>query len=101
MVEDSPSQREWLSGILAGKGYDVALAGTGHEALRQWNGERPDLVLMNAMLPDVDALQLLRQLKESAPEEEMSFVPVILLSAKADLDARVTGLSGGADDFIA
>ncbi len=101
MVEDSPSQREWLSGILAGKGYDVALAGTGHEALRQWNGERPDLVLLNALLPDVDGLQLLRQLKESAPEEEMSFVPVILLSAKADLDARVTGLSGGADDFLA
>jgi two-component system, cell cycle response regulator len=101
VVDDSPSQREWLSGILAGKGYEVAVAATGTEALRQWDGERPDLVLLNTMLPDIDGLQLLRHLKESRGEEDPSFVPVILLSAKADLDSSVNGLSGGADDFLA
>jgi two-component system cell cycle response regulator len=101
VVEDSRSQREWLSGILVGKGYEVSVATTGTEAMRQWDGERPDLVLLEMMLPDVDGLQLLRHLKESRSDDDSSFVPVILLSAKSDLDSRVNGLSGGADDFLA
>jgi len=102
VVEDSRSQLEWITKVLTTDGYRVAAAGDGREALRKWHAERPDLVLLDMILPDMDGLQVLRFFKQKQQKEEDEvFVPVILLSVKADLDSRVKGLQIGADDFLA
>ncbi|HTP53185.1 MAG TPA: diguanylate cyclase [Anaeromyxobacteraceae bacterium] len=102
VVDDSRSQLEWITKILTGDGYRVTTAADGREALRKWHAERPDLVLLDMILPDMDGLQVLRFFKQrQQKEEDEVFVPVILLSVKADLDSRVKGLQIGADDFLA
>jgi two-component system cell cycle response regulator len=98
IVEDSRTQAEWLAQVLSREGYRVTTCGEGRDAIRRVRTEPPDLVLLDMILPDMDGLEVLRVLK-ARPEEH--FVPVILLSVKADLDSRVTGLRIGADDFLA
>lgn len=98
VVDDSRTQLEWLVQVLAHEGYEVRTAAAGKDAIQQVRADPPDLVLLDMILPDMDGLEVLRILK-ARPEEE--FIPVILLSVKADLDSRVTGLRIGADDFLA
>jgi diguanylate cyclase (GGDEF)-like protein len=98
VVEDSPTQAEWLVQVLSREGYEVTVAQDGREAIRRVRTERPDLVLLDMILPDMDGLEVLRILKARSEDQ---FVPVILLSVKADLDSRVAGLRIGADDFLA
>jgi len=98
VVEDSRTQAEWLAQVLAREGYEVATAQDGREAIRKVRTDPPDLVLLDLILPDMNGLEVLRVLKARADEQ---FIPVILLSVKADLDSRVTGLRLGADDFLA
>jgi len=98
VVDDSRSQLEWLVQVLDREGYDVVSAANGSEAIRKVKTETPDLVLLDKILPDMDGLEVLRIIKARPPDE---FVPVIILSAKSDLDSRVTGLKIGADDYLA
>jgi diguanylate cyclase (GGDEF)-like protein len=98
VVDDSQTQAEWLGQVLAREGYEVSLAHEGREAIRRVRSDPPDLVLLDMILPDMDGLEVLRILKARSDEH---FVPVILLSVKADLDSRVAGLRIGADDFLA
>jgi diguanylate cyclase (GGDEF)-like protein len=70
----------------------------GKEAIRKVRTEPPDLVLLDMVLPDMDGLEVLRIVKARSEEH---FVPVIILSVKADLDSKVAGLRIGADDFLA
>ncbi len=98
MVEDSPAQAKWVREVLEREGYEVELAGDGREAIRRVRASPPDLVLLDMILPDMDGLQVLRILKV---RPDGDFVPVILISVKADLDSRVKGLRIGADDFLA
>ena len=98
VVEDSGTQAEWLVQVLSREGYQVTVAKDGREAIRRVRTDAPDLVLLDMILPDMDGLEVLRILKSRSEDQ---FVPVILLSVKADLDSRVTGLRIGADDFLA
>jgi two-component system cell cycle response regulator len=98
VVDDSPTQLEWLVRVLQKEGYDVATAADGMDAIKKVRSDPPDLVLLDMILPDMDGLEVLRIVKK-LPEDQ--FIPVILLSVKADLDSRVTGLRIGADDFLA
>ncbi|BDG02187.1 diguanylate cyclase [Anaeromyxobacter oryzae] len=98
VVDDSRTQLEWLVKVLDREGYLVATAADGKEAIRKVRGEPPDLVLLDMVLPDMDGLEVLRIVK-ARPEDR--FIPVIILSVKADLDSKVTGLRIGADDFLA
>ncbi len=98
VVEDSGTQAEWLVQVLAREGYQVQVAQDGREAIRRVRSDPPDLVLLDMILPDMDGLEVLRILKAGSEEH---FVPIILLSVKADLDSRVAGLRIGADDFLA
>jgi two-component system, cell cycle response regulator len=98
VVDDSRTQLDWLVQVLSAESYDVITAQDGAEAIRKVRTESPDLVLLDVVLPDMDGLEVLRIVK-SRPEE--NFVPVILLSVKGDVDARVRGLRIGADDFLA
>ncbi len=98
VVEDSPAQAQGLAQVLGREGYQVEIAADGRDAIRRVRGDPPDLVLLDMILPDMDGLEVLRILKARAEDQ---FIPVILLSVKADLDSRVAGLRIGADDFLA
>ncbi len=98
VVDDSPSQVEWLVSVLRREGYRVRIARDGGEAIGAIRAAPPDLVLLDLMLPDMDGLDVLRTVK-AQPEEP--FVPVMILSARCDVDSKVAGLRLGADDFLA
>jgi two-component system phosphate regulon response regulator PhoB len=97
VVEDEPAIREMVSFNLGRAGFAVALAGDAREARAAVADQRPDLVLMDWMLPDTSGLELTRQLKRDANTRE---IPIIMLTARGEEDDRVAGLDGGADDYI-
>ncbi|WP_418959593.1 response regulator transcription factor [Streptomyces tritici] len=94
VVEDDPTVAEVVAGYLERGGFAVDLAGDGHEALRRAGERWPDLVVLDLMLPGLDGLEVCRRLRESGP------VPVIMLTARAGEEDRITGLEVGADDYV-
>jgi len=97
VIEDDSSIRLGLEDTLRAKGYDVLVAGRGDEGLETADTVRPDLIILDIMLPDTDGFEVCRKLKSSA---DLRQIPVIILSARgAELD-RVRGLELGADDYV-
>ena len=86
-----------VDAALAGQGYDLAFAPSGAEALAQAAAAPPDLVLLDVMMPSMDGFEVLRRIRADAALAE---VPVILVTALDDRDARLTGFEAGADDFL-
>lgn len=97
VVEDEPSQREILRYNLEAEGFRVAQAGTGDEALLLASEERPDLIVLDWMLPGVSGIEVCRRIKSRS---ETKGVPVIMLSARSEENDRVRGLEIGADDYV-
>jgi DNA-binding response OmpR family regulator len=86
-----------LEFTLTMEGYDVITAADGEEALRKVQEERPDLVVLDIMMPHMDGYEVCRRLRQ---DEESRSTPVVLLSAKGRPIDRETGLEVGADDYI-
>ena len=86
-----------LEFTLTMEGYEVLTAADGEEALRRVEQDRPDLVVLDIMMPKMDGYEVLRRLRA---DEEFRSLPVILLSAKGRPIDRETGLEVGADDYI-
>jgi two-component system phosphate regulon response regulator PhoB len=97
VVEDERAIREMVSFNLGRAGYSVSPAADAREARAAIADQRPDLILMDWMLPDISGLELTRQLKRDPETKE---IPVIMLTARGEEDDRVTGLDGGADDYV-
>jgi two-component system, OmpR family, phosphate regulon response regulator PhoB len=97
VVEDERGIREMVCFNLGRAGYHVAHAADAREARAAIADQRPDLVLMDWMLPDISGLELTRQLKRDPETKE---IPVIMLTARGEEDDRVAGLDGGADDYV-
>ncbi len=97
VVDDSAPNRDVLLGVLSDAGHRVTAAASGAAALAALAEERPDLVLLDVSLPDVDGFDLCRQVK-ARPETE--FLPVILLTAHDELRDRTLSAHAGADDFL-
>ncbi|AXG82190.1 response regulator transcription factor [Streptomyces paludis] len=95
VVEDDPSIRMLLESALRLSGYEVFGAATGQEALREVEGCRPDLVLLDIMLPDLDGLEVTRRLRAGGDR-----TPVLFLTARGELADRIAGLSAGGDDYV-
>jgi two-component system, OmpR family, response regulator len=95
VVEDEEMILELLSGSLRFAGFDVVTAVSGAEALRAVTASRPDLVLLDVMLPDGDGFEVMRRLRSSGPD-----VPVIFVTARDGVHERVAGLALGADDYV-
>ncbi len=95
VVEDEEAIAEAVRARLVSEGYDVRVAHDGPQALRAAAEARPDLVVLDLMLPGMDGLSILRQVRHS------SDVPVIILSARTEEVDRVVGLELGADDYVA
>jgi DNA-binding response OmpR family regulator len=96
VVEDEPTIAEVVSSYLARAGYEVRSAADGLEALDRANERRPDLVVLDIMLPGLDGLEVMRRLRDGNPRR----VAVILLTAKGEELDRVVGLRLGADDYV-
>jgi two-component system response regulator ResD len=96
VVDDEPTIAEVVSRYLEHAGYDVRTAGDGDLALRLANDSRPDLVVLDLMLPGLTGLEVMRRLRDIDRDR----VAVILLTAKGDESDRVVGLRLGADDYI-
>jgi DNA-binding response OmpR family regulator len=94
VVEDEEAIAEAVRVRLASEGFDVRVAGDGPEALRLAGEERPDLVVLDLMLPGMDGLEVCRELQREA------WVPVLMLTARADEADKVAGLAVGADDYM-
>jgi two-component system, OmpR family, phosphate regulon response regulator PhoB len=97
VVEDDSAIREMLMFSLDRAGFDPIPAENGRDARAVIADGRPDLILMDWMLPDVSGLELTRQLKRDAETRE---IPVIMVTARVEEDDRVAGLDGGADDYL-
>ncbi|OGG44548.1 MAG: hypothetical protein A3F84_03655 [Candidatus Handelsmanbacteria bacterium RIFCSPLOWO2_12_FULL_64_10] len=97
MVDDEPRNLRILEGILAPLGYDLHRAENGAGALEQVASDLPDIILLDVMMPGLSGFDVCRRLK-SQPETQL--IPVVLVTALADRDSKVTGIESGADDFI-
>jgi putative two-component system response regulator len=97
VVEDEPNIREVLSGLLGALGYRLLMAVSAEQALDALNVVSPDLVLTDVHLGAMSGIELCARLKADPRYELM---PVVILTAVGDLEARVAGLAAGADDFF-
>jgi signal transduction histidine kinase len=97
IVDDEPVNRELLHAYLDGFGHELVDADSGERALGIARNWRPDLVLLDVMMPGLSGFDTTRFLKELTPDE---FLPVILVTALSDHDSRLQGLRAGADEFL-
>ena len=94
VVEDETTLRETLADALEAEGFRVVQAADGREALARFRGDRPDLVLLDLMLPELSGIEVCRIIRAE------SGVPIVMLTAKdSELD-KVVGLELGADDYV-
>ena len=94
LVDDEERILYFLKTKLKSLGYDVILANNGIEALEQIQGQEPDLVIMDVIMPKMDGFETLKELRT------LSSVPVIMLSAMGDDSNKIKGLGLGADDYL-
>jgi len=97
VVDDERAVRESLRRALELEGYEIELAEDGEQALRRLELEPlPDAVVLDVLMPGVDGLEVCRCLRRDG-----NGVPVLMLTARAEVDSRVAGLDAGADDYLA
>ena len=97
VVEDEADIRDLIIFHLAREGFQTRTAGTGAEALQRMRKSRPDLVILDLMIPELDGLEVCRRLRR---DPATASIPVIILTAKGDEVDRVVGLEIGADDYV-
>jgi two-component system KDP operon response regulator KdpE len=94
LVDDEVSIQRAMAPLLRSRGYTVAIASTGHEALDLFERERPDLVILDLGLPDIDGTEVCRHLRDRAD------TPILILSARGAEKDKVAALDLGADDYV-
>jgi len=94
VVDDDPALAEMLGIVLRGEGFEPAFVSDGDAALGAFRREKPDVVLLDLMLPGTDGIEVCRQIRAE------SGVPIIMLTAKGDTTDVVLGLECGADDYV-
>ena len=94
IVEDEANIRELLRLYLEREGYTVLEAENGVEGIKKWKSDKPDMLLLDVMMPVMDGWEVCREIRAE------SDVPIIMLTAKGETADRVSGLEMGADDYI-
>ena len=97
VVDDNPDIITIVRTILEGKGFNVLSASSGAECLATLKTQKPDLIVLDIMMPDMDGLEVLTRLKATS---EFSNVPVVLLTAKVQYEDVLGGYKLGADYYI-
>ncbi|MGA2245269.1 MAG: response regulator transcription factor [Verrucomicrobiota bacterium] len=95
IIEDETPMRTALADLLAGEGYRPLTAADGESGLQRALTEKPDLILLDVMMPKLDGFAVCAELRRLA-----NAVPVLMLTAKGQIEDRVTGLDAGADDYL-
>jgi DNA-binding response OmpR family regulator len=96
-VDDSPTILEMIKAILEAADYEVITAADGAEALETARAEKPDLILLDVMLPKLDGYRVCRLLKFDQNYKE---IPIIMLTAKTEEQAMATGIRTGANQYL-
>jgi DNA-binding response OmpR family regulator len=96
-VDDSPTILEMIKAILVAGGYEVITAADGQEALNMARSEKPELILLDVMLPKLDGYRVCRLLKF---DQNYKHIPIIMLTAKTEEQSMATGLRTGADQYL-
>lgn len=95
VVDDEPVLAEMVSMALRYEGWSISTAGDGESAIATARNQRPDVVVLDVMLPDMSGLDVLHKLREEIPQ-----LPVLLLTAKDAIEDRIAGLTAGGDDYV-
>src|SRR5689334_611430 len=95
LVDDEPANLRLLRALLAAGGYELTQAADGMSALNAFETDRPDLVLLDLRLPDIDGLEVLRRMRAID-----SHVPVVMVTAHSDREHRLRAVEAGADEFL-
>jgi DNA-binding response OmpR family regulator len=97
LVDDEEDILDFLELILEEQGYLISKAVSGREALAAAQMHRPDLILLDVMMPEMDGWEVLKLLKA---DDEVSHIPVAMLTARTEMKDRIQGLQEGAIDYI-
>jgi two-component system response regulator MprA len=95
VVDDERAVRESLRRALELEGYEIELADDGHAALAALEGDEPDAMILDVLMPGLDGLEVARRVRR-----EGSRLPILMLTARVEVDDRVAGLDAGADDYV-
>ncbi len=97
IVDDSPTERYYLTDILVKNGFSVTTADNGEEALARIKADKPELILMDVVMPGANGFQVTRAI---ARDPELADVPIIICSSKNQETDRIWGLRQGARDYL-
>ena len=97
IVDDSPTERYFLTDVLVKNGFSVATAENGEEALQKIKADKPQLILMDVVMPGQDGFQVTRSISR---EPDTKDVPIIICTSKGQETDRIWGLRQGARDYI-
>jgi DNA-binding response OmpR family regulator len=100
VVDDKTELRTLLKSYLAGEGFEVATAGDGREALFVARHEKPDLIVLDLMMPEMGGYDFMRLYRRESGASGGQETPIILLTARLDENDKVLGLELGADDYV-
>ncbi len=97
LVDDSPTERHFLSGLLTKQGYQVVLAENGEEALDKAKQEKPDLIIMDVVMPGLNGFQATRAITK---DNDTKHIPVIMCTTKGQETDKVWAMRQGAKDYV-
>ncbi len=100
VVEDEPSLQKSIAFVLKKEGYQVQVASDGEEGWKEFSQNRPDLALLDLMLPKMDGLELCRLFRQEDASRGKPSLPILMLTAKGETSDKVKGLKAGADDYL-
>jgi len=97
VVDDTPRNVKLLADVLAVKGYSVVTAASGREALARIESDKPDLILLDVVMPEMSGYEVCRKIRENPATE---ILPVVMVTALDPSEERIKGIEAGADDFL-
>ena len=97
VVDDSPTERHFLNSLLTKQGYQIVLAENGEEAMLKARQEKPDLIIMDVVMPGLNGFQATRAISK---DEETRHIPVIVCSSKTQETDKIWGIRQGAKEYL-
>jgi twitching motility two-component system response regulator PilH len=97
VVDDSPTERAYLEGLLKKNGFDVVLVESGEAAIEHAKSDRPDLILMDVVMPGLNGFQATRAITR---DEATKHIPVVICTTKDQETDKIWGLRQGAKDYV-
>jgi len=97
IADDEPAGRKVIESVLVNQGYELEFAANGKEVLKKASELKPDLILLDIMMPEMDGMEVCQRLRK---DQELAEVPIVMVTALDDRNTRIASLDSGADDFV-